>query len=727
MKRIITSLLALLSLTALQAQEVTKPGVKTPTSFAIIIDSASYSRTHNAVDAYRQSIEQDGLGTYLAVANWQSPEQIKQLLLKWHANKKQPLEGAVFVGDIPIPMVRDAQYLTSAFKMDQRNDWKQSSVASDRFYDDFSLKFDFLKRDADKPLYFYYSLSPDGAQTLSPDIYTGRIKPVNIEGKDKYELLNNYLHKVVRLKSADKDNTVDHLTMARGHGYNSEDRNAWADERMALRDQMPQLFKQGSTVKFIDFDTSYPAKNVYLNEALDTRTDILLFHHHGAPDTQYLNSYQEGSDIGLSIRNIRRYLHSNVLRKARKISRDSAVAQLVKDYGVPENWITEAFDKKVQLQDSLDDAAQDIVLSDIHALKPNARFVLFDACFNGSFYEDDYIAGAYIFTDGNTVATIGGTVNALQDKWPDEFIGLMASGMRIGQFNRFSGYLESHLIGDPTYHFKANSGINFDINDAIVRHYKDAAYWRQLLSSPIADVQAMALRMLQLAGVKDMPQLLQKTYRESSITVVRMEALKLLALYYPDEALSTIALALDDSYELARRLSAGYAQRSGSPELLPAIVQTYFDRGQEQRLGFKIITGINAWNADNAKEEVKRQLDGHTLYSNAIINKLLRRIDVEKAYRAEMTSVINDTTAKPRTRINTILRLRNNPAAELIPTLLKVAAGQDPKEVRIAAIHTLGWYDTNYNRASIVSGLKAIKTTDSDIKAEIRRSLARIK
>lgn len=50
------------------------------------------------------------------------------------------------------------------------------------------------------------------------------------EGKDKYTVLDNYLRKVVRLKA--QQNPLNDLTMARGHGYNSESRmlgqeNSW--------------------------------------------------------------------------------------------------------------------------------------------------------------------------------------------------------------------------------------------------------------------------------------------------------------------------------------------------------------------------------------------------------------------------------------------------------------------------------------------------------------------
>ena len=162
-------------------------------------------------------------------------------------------------------MIRDAQHLTSAFKMNQTADWKVSSVPSDRFYDDFSLRFDFIKQDANKPLYHYYSLRSDSKSRLAPDIYSGRIKPVEVVGTDKYRLLSDFLMKAVREKLA-ANNVLDHLSMARGHGYNSQDKQAWAGEQLALREQMPRLFRPGGTVKFLDYDDLYPLKPIILNE-----------------------------------------------------------------------------------------------------------------------------------------------------------------------------------------------------------------------------------------------------------------------------------------------------------------------------------------------------------------------------------------------------------------------------------------------------------------------------
>ena len=132
-------------------------------SFAIVIDSTSFSRTEEAVLAYRNSIEIDGLSTYILIADWKSADAVRSEIVRLR-NQDGKLEGIVLVGDIPIPMIRDAQHLTSAFKIDQnqtRYSLDQTSVPSDRFYDDLDLRFTYVKQDSANPLLFYYNLDPD--------------------------------------------------------------------------------------------------------------------------------------------------------------------------------------------------------------------------------------------------------------------------------------------------------------------------------------------------------------------------------------------------------------------------------------------------------------------------------------------------------------------------------------------------------------------------------------
>ena len=42
-------------------------------------------------------------------------------------------------------------------------------------------------------------------------------------------------------------------------------------------------------------------------------------------------------------------------------------------------------------------------------LSTNPKMIMFDACYNGSFHENDYIAGQYIFNDGQTLVAQGNT------------------------------------------------------------------------------------------------------------------------------------------------------------------------------------------------------------------------------------------------------------------------------------------------------------------------------
>ena len=183
MKKYITFAgLAFALLQGTMAQTIVKPSVKTKTTFAIVTDSKSYEEAKHEIDAYRASVENEGLGTYLLIDDWKTPQPIRELLTELHADRKAPLEGCVFVGDIPVPMVRDAQHLCSAFKMNQTMAWHRSSVPSDRFYDDFDLKFDYIKQDSIHADYHYVSLRADGSQYLSPDIYSGRIRPLRAEG-----------------------------------------------------------------------------------------------------------------------------------------------------------------------------------------------------------------------------------------------------------------------------------------------------------------------------------------------------------------------------------------------------------------------------------------------------------------------------------------------------------------------------------------------------------------
>ena len=727
MKRyIVFAGLAFAILQGTMAQTIVKPSIKTKTTFAIVTDSKSYEEAKTEIDAYRASVENEGLGTYLLIDDWKTPQPIRELLIQLHEDKKSPLEGCVFVGDIPVPMVRDAQHLCSAFKMNQTMNWQRSSVPSDRYYDDFDLKFDYIKQDSLKTDHHYLSLRADGAQYLSPDIYSGRIRPLRAEGMDKYQLLRDYLKKVVTEKQ--KANVLDEMTMARGHGYNSEDLLAWSGEQLALREQFPQLFKPGNAIKFYDFTFQFPAKNMYLNEVQREDLDMLLFHHHGGTDAQYINGYEMPNNVQENIESIKLYLRSKLPGRAKKVGKEQAIAEYIKQYNVPESWCAEAFDEEKQKADSIYHYHMDIHLEEIHQLRPNARFVLFDACYNGSFHLDDYLAGGYIFNSGKTIATFACSVNSIQDKWPDEFLGLMPTGMRIGQYARLTAFLENHLIGDPTFRFTPSVEIGFDLNQALVLKEGDIAFWKKQLTSSLVDMQALALRQLSDANYKNIVSLLEESYYHSNSFMVRLEALRLLVLNHPEQSVDVIKTALNDSYELIRRYAGEYAEKNGSPELIPAWISGYLHRSQEKRFRFKIINGIDAFPYADVKAELEKQASAWTLYNRDHIDALLQQLPRnEKSMERDIETITN-----PQSKASYVKRdlrtFRNHPVGgkPLAMLLTFVKDESRPTDQRLVAAEALGWYNLYHNKASIVKALKETQSNDAKLMNEIQKSIVRL-
>lgn len=137
---------------------------------------------------YKKSIENDKLSAYILYDNWKNPDHVKNEIKKLY-NLKPQLEGVILIGDIPIPMIRGAQHLTSAFKLDEHNyPWYKSSVPSDRFYEDFDLNFEYLGQDSVYFLYHYYQLTGYSPQKIQKEIYSARIKSTPDDSL-KYERL----------------------------------------------------------------------------------------------------------------------------------------------------------------------------------------------------------------------------------------------------------------------------------------------------------------------------------------------------------------------------------------------------------------------------------------------------------------------------------------------------------------------------------------------------------
>ena len=276
-------------------------------SVAVVVDRQTYDAISEAVDNYVNAITTSDREGVLVVDIWNNPDSIKNKLKEMYDSEM--LEGAVFVGEIPVPMIRDAQHLTTAFKMSQKSPWIESSVPSDRFYDDFNLKFNFVCRDTVDTNLFYYNLAGDGPQKIQCNIYTGRIKPTR-EGEEGYRQINDYLNKVVAERQ--NVNYLDKVASYAGHGSFSNSLSAWKDESVTLREQMPDCFKSADGARFYMFYMYPYMKETLIDEVQREDLDIMFFHEHGDTRRQYLtgtpDATYDDAFFELAKYNIRSYL-----------------------------------------------------------------------------------------------------------------------------------------------------------------------------------------------------------------------------------------------------------------------------------------------------------------------------------------------------------------------------------------------------------------------------------
>lgn len=709
-----------------EAQQIIRPSIKSISTFAIVTDSITLAKADNEINQYKWAIEREGLGTYIISKTWKKPDEIRKVLKELHSGTPK-LEGAVLIGDIPVPMLRNAQHLTSVFKMDQRYNWQKSSVPSDRYYDDFHLKFTFLKQDSLQKNLFYYSLDADSPQNLSMDIYTGRIKPPAIPGKDKHELIRAYLRKVTGEKG--RTNKLDQAFVSTSHGYNSESLNSWAGEQIALRQQFPQLFTTAGNIRFFNYRMDTFLKFNLLSELARPDLDLAILHDHGSTDLQLINGYPDASNPQPSIENIKRYLRSKIQSAAgRKQDVGKVKEGYVKWLDVPLSWMDDALRDSVVAADSIFNYNLDIHTADLMQSPPNARFVLLDACLNGAFHLDEYIAGYYAFGGGKNIVTVANSVGVLQDLWPDEMMGLLQYGLRSGYWLKKTATLETHLIGDPTFRFNG-SGHKFDLNEALAAN-KTAAYWKTMLTVADPDIQSLALcELSRLSPAKEISPVLKNIYFNSPYETTRMEAIKLLRQYHNHDFLEVLKASANDPYELIRRKATYYIAEDGRDELVPALVHLAITDRHSKRVFSRARMSLSFMNPEIVIAEAEKQIAANTW----IIGPAALKSDIQASANTGRNSmdtvrkILSGTTLPIKQRRFEVTRLRNYSYHVLVPEVISFVLNEnEDKQLRLAALEALSWFDQSWQRPAIDAMCNKI-LSDTSFSPEFREEARRVK
>jgi hypothetical protein len=707
--------------------EVKKPTAETETTFAIVVDKMTYQKTEEAVIKYRDAVQNDGLAAFIVIVEEVVPGDIKKKLRDLYKN--DDLEGAVFIGDIPIPMIRDAQHMSSAFKMDQKRfDWFDSSIPSDRYYDDFDLEFEFLRKDSARSLLYYYSLKAISPQIVEKDIYSGRIKPP-FDNDSKYDKIEKYLLKAVEAKK--NPEYLNNAFVFTGHGYHSESLTAWADELVSLREQFPQMFALDGRLKHLNYRMSRKMKDILMSELSTEKLDMAVFHAHGAEQTQYILNYPCASNISQNVDEIKRFLRSKI-RYFKRIGRDVEKAKeyYQEKYNVPDEWFEGTFKDSVVTADSLYDYQLDIHSDDLAKFSPKAEFIMFDECFNGSFHVENYIAGRYLFGDGNVIVAAANSVNVLQDKWANKLLGTFNYGLRVGKWHQYVNYLENHILGDPTFHFNKLDGMN--LNEILRKNKDNKKYWESLLDHKSAEMRSLALNELyRIEGDKLIGKLVE-IYNNDDSYNVRTHAMNLLAATDSKEFEDILLTSINDPYEFIRRKSAEWMGEIGDSRYIPTLVEVMMT-DQSRRVSFTSKTALSVMNQDVAEKETEEYIAQlpDFVEKNELRDRFKSTYERNKQWLFDdILKNIKDDTLKVKKRISSVRTLRNYNFSQAVPEIIKVVLDEEtPNKLKIASVEALGWFNFNESRKLIVNAMDKLISREhisDELKKEALKTKTRL-
>ena len=708
----------LCSMLSLQAQTFVKPAMKVKdTSFAVITDEGTYRACEAELKAYQETLEKEGLPTFIVYNEWKTPEDVKKAIAKLY--KKNKLEGVVFVGEIPIPMIRKAQHMTSAFKMDEKNNaWRDSSVPSDRFYDDFDLQFDFLKQDSVENNFFYYNLAVESPQRIQCDIYSARVKAID-NGEDPYVQISRYFKKTVAEHRT--NNKLDQFFSYTGDGSYSNSLTAWTPETFTIREQLPGIFDKEGRARFIRYNFSAYPKDDVINMLKREDLDLSIFHEHGVPERQYLSGSPATNRWNTHIDAMKYYYRSLARKKqGNKKAFDEMLDKMKNKYGLDSTWIAGYADPKVIAEDSLLDLRTGIILPEVTDFKPNSRMVIFDACYNGDFREKDYIAGRYIMSEGKCVTTFANSVNVLQDKMANEMLGLLGMGARVGQWAKLTNILESHIIGDPTLRFQSINGM--DANALFKAPYNEGRML-ELLQSPYADIQNFALHNLYRNGYPGISTLLRKTFETSPFMMVRFTSLALLEKIGDKNFQEVLPLAIRDSYEFIRRTSIRMMQHVGLNEYVYPQIKAYVEDNLSERVAFNIVLGLHVFDETAVREVIDKVMaETYVLQDKEEMREALEKANNNRSMQKELLS---KETAE-RWRILYCNSLKNYMAHACVDGLLDLLVDSNESEkLKVSLLEALAWFTHSYRKPDILQAcdqLRKDKNLSESLREEANRT-----
>ncbi|MBQ1252845.1 MAG: HEAT repeat domain-containing protein [Alistipes sp.] len=720
-KLFLATLFCMASMSHVQAKHIEQPATKGYSSFAVIVDNTTFEKCRAELMLYKQTIESEGLPTFIVADNWATPEQVRAELITLH--KKHNIEGCVFVGDIPIAMVLRAQHLTTAFKMDERkHPIEECSVPSDRYYDDFDLQFDRLEEHPAQGLMHFFAMNPTSPQYIECDIYSARIKPQQSNG-DAYKQISAYLKKAVAEHKS--KNEFDQFLSYTGHGSHSNSLVAWRSEQQIVNEQFGDRFKNRNNARFTRYSMEPYMKYDCIRELRRDDLDFMIWHQHGDYFRMYVSGDPQTSDIDEHIEQMEFRLRGQYRRSP------ASANKMAEKWGLDSvKWHTNANEQAMIDKDSLLDLKTGIILEEINDIRPNVRMVFFDACFNGDFRNGDYIAGKFIFAEGKCVIGWANSVNVLQDKTSYDLMGLLGYGARIGVWAKHINILESHIHGDPTLAFHHPEAAKYDINRNALNNSSE--YWLKQLSHELPDMQCLAMTRLMELDYEGVSNVLLDKYMQSPYAVVRGTAMRLSERLDDHNYKQILMKAWSDEYEFIRRIAVTRMGQVGDEDFIPLLIESYIRDNNSIRVMFQTTFALASFDRDKVLAAIEKRFEKATFHNAQRYKEEIKRyVDTRTADNGEPSALRNFTDREDkRWRPFYIAALKNHPYHQFTDTFCKILSDESEEEkIRVLMAEALAWFNISVHKEQIAATCKQLLDKggmSEELTREVTRAYSRL-
>jgi hypothetical protein len=334
----------------------------------------------------------------------------------------------------------------------------------------------------------------------------------------------------------------------------------------------------------------------------------------------------------------------------------------------------------------------------VAAIACGAEVVELDSCFNGAYTAPLYQAGAYLFGAGTTRAVVANSVNIAQDVVGSRHLGILAQGGRVGAWHKARPHLESHLFGDPTFHFAPVPG-----TEAVTRQ----------------------LALASLPATADGDRALLAALQHDPAAIVRLEALAQLAGRRTAALSTALPIAARDPSASVRRAAIGLMGDVGDTALLPHLLRAAL-RDSCQRVAYRARDALAKYDAGAVAQAFAEALAALPLPPADDTAVVLRRMQTA-GFIADYRNEAADRALELKKRIRAIRTFRLYRVHAVVPELLALATADDEEvAVRQAALDSLGWFVYSTQRDTILAAAQKLADDDGNpaaVRAEARKTL----